>query len=168
MRSSVLLPAHSLYIVQNWMLGTMKCRNCFGRTRYLGLRLHAAVTERAMERVTFDCDHSQLGLEVGSAGVLAPPSAALSYVDHFRSRRRVVAVPGRPHLQTKLRMIAVEGHSLHRPKSHLVRHTARARVMISKQKEPNPSRVLCRAGNGHNSHCKFLCAIETRCREQCD
>ncbi|RDH26197.1 hypothetical protein BDQ94DRAFT_179459 [Aspergillus welwitschiae] len=23
----------------------MKCRNCFGRTRYLGLRLHAAVTE---------------------------------------------------------------------------------------------------------------------------
>lgn len=49
---------------------------------------------RAMERVTFDCDHSQLGLEVGSAGVLAPPSAALSYVDHFRSRRRVVAVPG--------------------------------------------------------------------------
>ncbi|RDH26135.1 hypothetical protein BDQ94DRAFT_180364 [Aspergillus welwitschiae] len=51
---------------------------------------------RAMERVTFDCDHSQLGLEVGSAGVLAPASAALSYVDHFRSRQRVVAVPGRP------------------------------------------------------------------------
>ncbi|BCR99831.1 uncharacterized protein AKAW2_50173S [Aspergillus luchuensis] len=49
---------------------------------------------RAMERVTFDCDDSQLGLEVGSAGVLAPASAALSYVDHFRSRRRVVAVPG--------------------------------------------------------------------------
>ncbi|KAI2859413.1 hypothetical protein CBS76997_11254 [Aspergillus niger] len=46
---------------------------------------------RAMERVTFDCDDSQLGLEVGSAGVLSPASAALSYVDHFRSRRR-----GRP------------------------------------------------------------------------